>query len=126
MELFSVKSTTIAFLPFSTSLISSYGDHAIAVDFYAANLSLTSSLYTDLWLDAVASGRLVDVQPSRQESLRTDLRMAVPSLGNLASIGIAMWSTSAAEYSGLSIPVLQSAVSNLFGRFSSAFEGSNP
>ncbi|MGA7670441.1 MAG: hypothetical protein WBW04_08455, partial [Nitrolancea sp.] len=91
MELFSVKSTTIAFLPFSTSLISSYGDHAIAVDFYAVNLLLTSSLFTVLWLYAVASGRLVNVRPSRRERLQTGLRQAVPPVVILVSIAIAQW-----------------------------------
>ncbi len=107
---------SIAFLPFSTTLISSYGDQPTAVDFYAVNLFLTSALFMVLWLYAVASGRLVDVRPSRAERLQTGLRLAVPSLVILISIAIAQRSTSAAEYSWLSIPILQSALPALVQR----------
>lgn len=107
---------SVAFLPFSTSLISSYGSQVTAVVFYALNLLTTSSLFVVTWLYAVASGRLVDVRPTRTETLQTGLRLSVPSLVILASIGIAQRSTNAAEYSWLSIPILQSLVSAAFER----------
>ena len=108
---------TIAFLPFSTTLISSYGDQTTAVDFYAVNLLLTSSLFMVIWVYAVASGRLVDVRPSREERIQTGLRLAVPSVVILVSIAIAQKNTSDAEYFWLSIPIFQSLVPALLERF---------
>jgi len=59
---------SIVLLPFSTSLLSSYGDDRLAVMFYAGNLTITGSLMALMWWYASRGHRLVDRRHSAKEA----------------------------------------------------------
>jgi len=96
----------IVFLPFSSSMVSSYGEHRVAVIFYALNLAAIGLLFLLLWLYATYHGRLISPSTPIAVIRRTTLRLGVPPLVFFLSIPIALVNTNVAKYSWLMIPVL--------------------
>jgi uncharacterized membrane protein len=98
---------SIAFLPFSTSLISRYGDQSLAVIFYALNLVVIGVFFMLLWLHAVYRGRLIDPATPHAVVRQATLRLAIVPVVFLASVPLALFSPNGAKFVWLLIPVLR-------------------
>lgn len=99
---------SIVFIPFSTSLISSYGDQALAVMFYALNLAVIGALFLLLWTHAAFRGNLVNSETPREMIRRTTVALAIPPVVFLISIPIATTNITMAEVTWLLIVLLRS------------------
>jgi uncharacterized membrane protein len=96
----------IAFQPFPTSVLGTYGDQALAVDFYAGTLTVTGGVVLALWLYATGGHRLISPDLSPRLVRHHLWRAAsVPSVF-LMSIAVAQVKPTAAEFSWLAIAVL--------------------
>jgi uncharacterized membrane protein len=100
----------IAFLPFPTSVLGTYGDDTAAVTLYAGTLTVTGLLVLALWLYATVDRRLV--RPDLHQRLIQEhvLRAVCVPLVFAISMGIAQVNPSAAEYSWIAIAVLAIAL----------------
>jgi uncharacterized membrane protein len=77
---------SIAFLPFSSSLLSEYGNLTPSVVFYAASLAITSALFVLLWLYATYRRRLVDPKLSSHIIRENLVRLCIPLVVFILSI----------------------------------------
>lgn len=93
---------SICFLPYPTDVLGTYSDTATAVIFFAACVTLASSLETVLYVYAYHKG-LLEVEPSRGEYRRTVMASQAPSLIFICSIIVAFVNPSAAMYVWLMI-----------------------
>ncbi len=98
---------SVVFLPFSSSLISAYGDQSLAVIFYATNLAIIGGLFLLLWVYAAFFGQLIDPRTPRLTVRRTTVALAIPPLVFLASVPVAMLNPTTAEMSWLLIGILR-------------------
>ena len=105
----------IVFLPFSSSMVSSYGQYRVAVMFYALNLAAIGLLFLVLWLYATYHGRLISPSTPIAVVRRITTRLGIPPLVFLISIPIALVNADAAKYSWLMIPVLFRAAQYIIG-----------
>lgn len=96
----------VVFLPFSTSLLSSYGSQTWAVIFYALNLALIGICFLWLWLHAVYLGHHVDPQMPREAIGANTLSLLIPPVVFLLTVPIAFVSPTVAKLAWLMIPVL--------------------
>jgi uncharacterized membrane protein len=97
---------SIAFLPFSTEVIGTYGDQTVGVIFYAASLALAGILFMLVWLYAVHNHRLIEPDLPYDHIRNTTARIAVAPAVFLLSIPIALIRPSVAEWSWVLIFVL--------------------
>jgi uncharacterized membrane protein len=105
----------IVFIPFSTSLVSGYGNQALAVIFYAINLAVIGLLFLVLWLYAAYPGHLIDRATSPTIVRWTAMRLGIPPLVFLLSVPIAFVNPTAANFWWLMIPVLSRIVGRVEG-----------
>ncbi len=96
---------SVAFLPFSSSVISEYGNLPPAVVFYSVSLAITSLLFVVLWLYATYHWRLVDRTLSRSTIQQVLLQLSIPLVVFVASIPVATV-TSHVEFLWLAIPMI--------------------
>jgi uncharacterized membrane protein len=96
----------VVFLPFSTSLVSSYGEQALAVIFYALNLALIGVCFLWLWLHAVYIGHHIDPKMPRAAIRANTVSLMIPPIVFLLTVPIAFVSPNVAKLSWLMIPVL--------------------
>jgi uncharacterized membrane protein len=94
----------IVFIPFPTAVLGRYGDQTVAAVFYAATLAATGVVSGVVTAYADRRG-LTDLSGDPVPGLRI-VRSAIPPLVFLASIPVALVSPSAAEYSWVSLFVL--------------------
>ncbi len=95
----------IAFQPFPTSVLGTYGTTA-AVTFYAATLAMTGLVVLTLWVYATRHRRLVSPELESRLVEHHTVRAACVPLVFAISIGIAQTNPTAAEFSWLAIAVL--------------------
>ncbi len=88
---------SIAFLPFPTSVLGGYGDHAEAVILYAASGAVTGLLVTWLWNYATSAYRLVDPDLDPRFIRYNLLRTSGATFVFLLSIPIALFNWFIAE-----------------------------
>src|SRR5438105_9187038 len=100
----------IAFQPFPTNVLGTYGDQSTAVAFYAGTLAVTGVVVLALWIYATAGQRLIrpDVNPRLVQ--HHIWRAATVPFVFAISIAIAQISPTAAEFSWLAIAVLLSVL----------------
>ena len=103
----------IAFQPFPTSVLGTYGT-TTAVTFYAGTLCITGIIVLALWVYATWGHRLVSPTLSRRLIAHHTWRAASVPLVFLASIGIAQVNPTATEFSWLVIAVLVVALRWLY------------
>ena len=94
----------IVFIPFPTAVLGRYGDQTVAAVFYAATLAVTGVVSGVVTAYADRRG-LTDLGPEALPGLRI-ARAAITPVVFLASIPVALVSPSAAEYSWVSLFVL--------------------
>jgi TMEM175 potassium channel family protein len=95
----------IAFQPFPTSVLGTYGTTA-AVTFYAGTLVVTGVIVLALWVYATRDRRLVSPTLDARLIQHHTLRAACVPVVFLISIGVAQVNPSAAEFSWLTVAVL--------------------
>lgn len=96
----------VAFLPFPTAVLGSYGDQRLAVLLYAAVVSTMNCLNLAIWWWATSRHRLVDEDLAVELIRANSRRAAMFALLFLASIPLALLSPGAAELSWLLALVL--------------------
>lgn len=87
----------IVFMPFSTSLISEYGN-SVSVTFYAASWFVTSLVFAFIWWYASSKKRLVAKDFDLEDSKHAIMSFVVTSLVFAVSIIISIFSAAAAMY----------------------------
>jgi TMEM175 potassium channel family protein len=100
---------SIAFLPFSNSVLSEYGNLTPSVIFYSVSLALTSALFVLLWLYATFHHRLVDANLSPLVIRENLLRLCIPLMVFILSVPAAAI-TPRIEVFWLTIPALSRLV----------------
>ena len=100
----------IAFQPFPTSVLGSYGGNSAAVTLYAGTLAVTGVVVLALWLYATLGGRLVTRDLAPRVIQEQTWRAASVPLVFALSIGIAQVNPLAAEYSWLALAALLTAL----------------
>ena len=85
------------FIPFPTALLDAYGDHLVAVIFYAVVMSISGILLTALRLYISHNHRLLAKEVSSQFIQANTQRGLSMPIVFLASIGVAFASIAAAE-----------------------------
>jgi uncharacterized membrane protein len=96
----------IAFQPFPTSVLGTYGNELDAVTLYAGTLATTGVVLLALWIYVTAGHRLVIPDLDRRLIEHHTWRAVITPLVFLVSIGIARFNPTAAELSWLAIAVL--------------------
>jgi uncharacterized membrane protein/chorismate mutase len=107
----------IAFQPFPTAVMGSYGNSPAAVMLFAASLAAAGLLTLALWLYAAVGHRLVSVSITRQQFIGQTLPAAIAPAVFLLSMGIAPFSPEAAKVSWLLILVVPLVLGLAFRRF---------
>lgn len=100
---------SIAFLPFSSSLLSEYGNLTPSVVFYSVSLAITSALFVLLWLYATYHRRLVDTNLNPKTIRVNLLRLCIPLVVFVLSVP-AVTITPHVEVFWLAIPGLSRLV----------------
>ncbi len=101
---------TICLVPFSSGLLTRYGNVPIAVQVYAANVALIGIVFGGLRFYLSGRRELAD-QATLKEQSNTERTLLAPAIF-LVSIPIAFWSPLAAELSWLSL-ILAGRISTL-------------
>jgi uncharacterized membrane protein len=104
----------VAFLPFPTSVLGTYGNDAVSVSLYAGTLAVTGVVVLAMWLYATTRHRLVSHELSPREIQHITARAVSAPAIFLISIGIAQIDTSAAKYSWLLIAVATTVVGRYY------------
>jgi uncharacterized membrane protein len=89
---------SIAFLPFSTSVVASFGDTTVGVVVYAASMVAVGLFMTALWLYVGAHPSLAAPDLDRRTFIVHTVRGLVPPAVFAASIPVAFVSPAAATY----------------------------
>ncbi len=105
---------TITAMPFTSSLVGSYGDNPLAVDIFALNV-LLAALATQATL-LFGQRREVLTAPASAEVRATRARVTVVVTALALSVGLAWVNTSAAKYCWLLIPLAPWAASRWSAR----------
>lgn len=92
----------IAFLPFSTYLVGTYGHSSVITAFYAANLSTISLIYSFLWWHASDHHRLIAPDLDQKIITREHVRAVVTIGVFIISIGLAFIDPTLAKVAWLS------------------------
>lgn len=103
----------VAFIPFPTAVLGRYGDQSAAVTAYAATLAATGFTWAALWWWMSSGRRLIDerLRDGQVRALQGDLLLT--PLIFAASIPVAQWNASAAEFLWIAI-IPAGAVSGRF------------
>lgn len=89
---------SIAFIPFSTSVISEYGNLVTATIFYALSIALAGLFSALVWWYAARNYRLVDDKVKKRELWQELLRPLSVSAVFIASVGLAFINSDLAKY----------------------------
>jgi uncharacterized membrane protein len=98
---------TVTFIPFLTTIISSYGDFQLAIVVYASSLTVTTLLFFAMWQYATVDRRLVDPDLDPRIVSYLSLRAVLPAFVFVVSIGISFLNPRLAEYSWALIALLR-------------------
>ena len=97
----------IVFIPFPTALLGAYGDHFVAVIFYAVVLTVSGLLLTALWVHISHNHRLLaKAVPAPFIRANTERYLIMPMVF-IASMGVALVSIPAAEVMWILVVVIQ-------------------
>ena len=89
---------SIAFIPFSTSVISEFGNLITATVFYALSIAIAGLFSALVWWYAARNYRLVDKKVKKKELWQELLRPLSVSVVFFASIGLAFINSDLAKY----------------------------
>jgi uncharacterized membrane protein len=95
----------IALVPFSSALLGEYPSQRLAIDVYAANLTVAGTALYFHWWYATRNQRLVDTNIDRDLVARTKGRVLVAPLAYLAVIGLSFLSVKASLALCLLVPI---------------------
>ena len=87
----------IAFIPFPTAVLGEYGNRTATI-FYAGTMAAVGLTLAAIWWYSRAGGRLVATPLSRPALRRGLLRVLLPPLIFLLSIGLALWNADVAKF----------------------------
>jgi uncharacterized membrane protein len=104
----------VAFMPFPTAVLGTYGNTTVAVVFYTLTLAAAGVVNLALWLYAAIGHRLISRRISSRLIQHHALRAAIPPIVFLLSIPLAQWSPTAAEYSWAVIMLVLFILRRLF------------
>jgi uncharacterized membrane protein len=97
----------VVVIPFPTTVLGAYGDTQAAIVLYAGNLALTGIMQVVIWRYSTGRRRLVETELSeaqyRHLARITTVRMLVPPVVFLLSIGVSCYSARWASYSWILI-----------------------
>ena len=97
---------SIAVMPFSTTLVSEYGDLTIAAAFYSGTLVLTSVTSNVIWWYAARRGRLLDSHASHADVLVITTRSVLTLILFVLSFGLAFVSVRLSQITWVLVAVV--------------------
>lgn len=103
----------IVVIPFTTSVLSRYGNRT-SVIVYAANVACVGYMVTALWFYAAHNNRLIDKRLGSIYIRRTIIMNLIAPIVFTLSIGVAFIDYTLAQYTWISILVFRIAASRLF------------
>lgn len=106
----------IAFLPFPTYLMGSYGHSSVITAYYAVNLSMISLIYAFLWWYASDHHRLIVQDLDKKSITRECLRELITITTFIISIGLAFISPRLAQVAWLAIFLIRPIAAGLYTR----------
>ena len=104
----------IAFQPFPTTVLGTYGDEPLAVTFYAATLAVTGVIVLMLWLYATSGHRLVAKDLNPRLIKRQTWRALSGPVVFLISIPISQTNPTLAKYSWVALAAVAVVLQRLY------------